>query len=561
MKTSAVGVALLTAAVVGDGIGSPADAAKRRPTAKAKRQPTAKTCPSGTTPIVLKRGRKLTLKRDRRGRLRCQPVKRSGLRPPGVTPAQQTGQVADLLATGAGIDPRALAPLERAVGRRRAQSLLALALRAWRAPIGAARGAQIRQGTTGTTTFGTDGAGGSASFGVQQASGDQRGFTATASAELKVTRAELEKSSASSLKENLPADVTGARVNVDVSFQDVNAKCPNAKGAVAGKLRGKGTIKVTVERAGGPPTELTLSAEVAATYEAQLGSDGKVGAVNDLDVQTTFQTGGSGKTTETYRGRRVGTGFGRPGILDADNLSQAFARDAGHIDPNRGGVFGPHGSWRFDKGFPIGDLRTLDNVKAMLSTAVATNLLTLAAVEYLRKVTLERIDKNPCEGAYEVTLAVNGESRQATHDATGRLNVTVVAAPAGSAKPITTWKGGAPSPFEDLVFTTKMSSCPYVSPVTKGSFTVDLELTPAGRLKVTWSSDASSSASVDCRPDGPGDPDPPPQPGQPGPMMINTGPTTFELPAAGGTQPIAGEVSDGGYGFFNRGTLTVKRLD
>ena len=54
--------------------------------------------------------------------------------------------------------------------------------------------------------------------------------------------------------------------------------------------------------------------------------------------------------------------------------------------------------------------------------------------------------------------------------------------------------------------------------------------------------------------------DPPPIPGQPGPALINTGPQIVPLPYAGGAMPINGGVQDGGDGFFNDGTLTVKPI-
>ncbi len=169
----------------------------------------------------------------------------------------------------------------------------------------------------------------------------------------------------------------------------------------------------------------------------------------------------------------------------------------GHIDPDSGGVFGPHGSWRYGRGFPISDLRTLDNVKAMAATSIATKVLTLAALEYLRKVTLDRIEKSPC--GYYVLVDINSRTVAATHQAFGKLYFTVVArAVPGSA---TRWTGTAPALFTDLAFTSK-TECAYHTPVnTAGTFKVDLELLPSGNLKVTWSADPSSSASIDCPPD------------------------------------------------------------
>jgi hypothetical protein len=87
-----------------------------------------------------------------------------------------------------------------------------------------------------------------------------------------------------------------------------------------------------------------------------------------------------------------------------------------------------------------------------------------------------------------------------------------------------------------------------------------VKITDAGdQLMVNWSRDRddSATASVDC----PGDPyDPPPIPGQPGPALLNTGPQSFPMPYEGGTMPISGGVQDGGDGFFNDGTITVKPI-
>ncbi len=515
-----------------------------------KRKPAAAACPAGTTPIVTKRGGKPVLKRNRRGRLRCRAVKRSNLRAPAKTPTRQIGQVADALDSVADIDPKAFKRLERAIGRRRADRLLKLGLMAWRKTAGAA--------AAETKTFSSGGAEGKATFGVEKVEGDRSGFRATASAEMKVSRADIAKFS-DDLKDKLPADVTGAGAKVDVSFEDVAATCPTDKGAVPGRLRGKGSITVTVERSGGPPIEVKLSADVNTTYTAEVGADGQVSAINGVEVQTTFQIGGSGRSTETYRGRIVGTGFGKDGILGAPagKSGAAIERDVGHMDADSGGVFGPHGSWRYGRGFPVSDLRTLDNVKAMAATSIATQVLTLASLEYLRKVTLDRIEKSAC--GYSVLVEINSRTVTATHDAFGRLAFTVVArAVPGSA---TRWTGTAPALFADLSFTAK-SECLLHTPVnTAGTFKVDLELLPSGNLKVTWSADPSPSASIDCPPDSSEPPyDPPPIPGMPGPSLLGVTPTTFELPGSGGLQVIGGGIdAGGGEGFFPSGSLLVSR--
>jgi hypothetical protein len=84
----------------------------------------------------------------------------------------------------------------------------------------------------------------------------------------------------------------------------------------------------------------------------------------------------------------------------------------------------------------------------------------------------------------------------------------------------TRWRGTAPALFTDLSFTAN-TECLLTSPVnTAGTFQVDLELLASGNLRVTWSADPSSSASIDCPPDSSDRPyDPPPIPGMLGPSL------------------------------------------
>ena len=466
--------------------------------------------PPGTAPIVTKRGRKAVLKRNRRGRLVCKEVKRSNLRAPSKSPALQIGQVADVLDSAASINPKAFTKLERALGRRRADRLMNVALSAWRTTAGAA---------SETQTFSQGGADGKVSFNVEAVEGDRSGFRATAAAEMKVSREDVVKYAG----DKLPADVTGARAKVDVSFEDVAATCPDKKGAVPGKLRGKGSITVTVERSDGPPIDVKLSADVNTTYTAEVGADGKVSSIDNVDVQTTFQTGGSGNSTETYRGRVSGSGFGKEGILDAPTgkTGAALERDIGHLNPNSGGVFGPHGSWRYGRGFPVSDLRTVDNVKAMAATSIATNVLTLAALEYLRKVTLDRIEKSPC--GFTVYVEINSRTITAAYQSFGTLKFSV---PTRAVQGSTTrWKGTAPAQYADLTFTA-LSECAMHTPVnTAGTFTVELERLPSGNLQVTWSAFPETSASIDCPPDNSDPPyDPPPDSRHDGAVAVGRDP-------------------------------------
>ena len=509
-------------------------------------------CPAGTTPVVSGRGRKITVKRDRRGRLRCRKPKLGRPAAPTAKPLAQAAAVSDSLRTAARISPRSFDRLERAIGRRRAARLLGMALDAWEKPAGAARA----RASDSTTFAPSDGISGKADFTLKNSEGDTSGFEAAASADLTASRDGIAKLS-SSAREKLPADVKSVKARLDVSFKDSVQKCPSSKGKQPGTLEGNGKIKITVERDGGQPVVVEYEATVKATYEAESGADGKWSSIDDLDLRTTFRAAATGESTQVYRGRRLGSGFGRQSILDSKNFGEALDRDAAHIDPDSGGVFGPKGGWNFKRGIGLSDLRTVDNVKSMLAAAIATNLGTLAAVEYLRKVTMKRAEEQKC-GDYKVTLQVNGSGNFATHSTSGVLTTSVTATrPDPKAAK---WSGSAPSAWANVAFVSK-TDCPYHSPVSNGTFTVELELTGAGALKVTWSTDAGggmATGSVDCPPDG--ENDPPPIPGQPGPALIGIAPFTFELPAGGGTQVLSGGFTDGGDGWTNDGTLTVERL-
>lgn len=154
---------------------------------------------------------------------------------------------------------------------------------------------------------------------------------------------------------------------------------------------------------------------------------------------------------------------------------------------------------------------------------------------------------------FEVTLDVTGQGRFATHDASGTMQSVLRARRSGEA-----WTDSGPLQWQNVGFAPKIE-CSYVDAVVPAiAWSVEITDT-GGQLMVTWSLSGNdgATASVDC----PGDPyDPPPIPGQPGPLLINTGPVSFALPYTGGTTPISGVVQDGGDGFFNDGTITVKPI-
>lgn len=510
-------------------------------------------CPAGKAPIVKTRGKRAVARRDRRGRLRCRAIPLRRPPAPATTPLGQAADVAGALRQTLAVEPSALDRIARAIGRPRAKRLLAVTLDAWERNASLARAAQAPAQQTTTFSPG-DGIAGTASYGMEQATGADSGFTIAAAVSVSATRegvAKLVKDAAGAL----PPDVKSATGKLEVEFRDVAAACPDGKGKRSGKVKASGKVKLSIERDGKPPVDMELAADVDMSYTATTGEDRKVATIDDVDVKTEFRSATTGESTQTYRGHRRGSGFGRPSILNSGDVGAAIGRDAGHIDPDAGGIFGPKGAWNFERGIGAQDLRSIDNFKGMLTAAVATNLLTLATVEYVRKVTLERLDELKC--GYTVSLAVAGTGRFATHEGSGQISIAVDAVPAGPGK----WTATAPSAWQNLSFISHVG-CPLVSPVSGGTFTAQLELTSAGMLHVEWATDAGggmATASIDCPPQGDPPYDPPPIPGQPGPSLVGIGPMAFDLPPEGGSQRLSGGVESGGDGFFNDGTLSVVR--
>lgn len=178
------------------------------------------------------------------------------------------------------------------------------------------------------------------------------------------------------------------------------------------------------------------------------------------------------------------------------------------------------------------------------------------AFEELSKQTAKELCK--LHDAYEVTLDVKGEGKFATHSASGTIKSTLLARASAPKQPV--WRDSGPLAWQNVVFTTKIAECPYIDvvvPLTSWSVTIIDD--GAGSLQVVASLQGpdATTATIDCVPD-PGGANPPPVPGQPGPSLIATGPLSFTLPYAGGVQAISGIVADGGDGFFNTGTITVK---
>lgn len=166
-----------------------------------------------------------------------------------------------------------------------------------------------------------------------------------------------------------------------------------------------------------------------------------------------------------------------------------------------------------------------------------------------------------CGDRYDVALTLRTDARFASHMASGTISAVLTATGTRSANgaPPARFDGTGPAAYENLSFIPS-NECALSNPVSNpGAWTVALEVTPAGRLRVTWDPEASGvptgTATVTC----PGIP-PVPVPGFPGPSLVDPSPRTFEVPVAGGTQAIGGGVQSGSQGWTHAGSITLTRL-
>jgi hypothetical protein len=169
----------------------------------------------------------------------------------------------------------------------------------------------------------------------------------------------------------------------------------------------------------------------------------------------------------------------------------------------------------------------------------------------------KRIADDLCKlsDVYEVTLDVAGEGRFATHSTTGAMHATLRARRDGPGRKL--WQAAGPLQWNGVTLASNIPECPMTDPVVPAiNWSVTITDGGNGQLQVTWTRDGNDSvtASVDCQ----GDPDPPPIPGQPGVALLNTGPGSFLVPYAGGTQALSGNIASGTDGFFNTGSITVR---
>jgi hypothetical protein len=363
----------------------------------AKQQATKKSCPPGLLPVLKGKGKKAKVVRDRKGRLKCavpaRPSAKALPRPAAATSTAQLGVVADELESVLTVQPDALKAVERKVGAKRARKMLSIALDSWRARAVAAataRAPRAHAAETKTETY-TPAAGTEVNFAGEFTpvdDGSTAGYRGKASVEGAFTREGLQ-AIADKADVKLPPGIDKGMFKLELEFADLPRVCPDADGKVKGTLKAGGRITLAVGGA-----SVTLAAKIDVSYSLQVGDDARWKTIEDVDVQTELSIGGTGRSTETWRGRRVASGFGTEGILGSGDASGAFIRDWGHIDPDQGGVFGPRGGVNFATGKgTLLDVHSIDNFKKMMATDYATQLITLAAVEYVRKVAADRVQK------------------------------------------------------------------------------------------------------------------------------------------------------------------------
>jgi hypothetical protein len=409
-------------------------------TQAAEKQATRKSCPPGLLPVIKGKGKKAKVVRDRSGRLKCvvpaRPSAKALPRPAAPTSTAQLGVVADELESVLTVQPDALKAVERKVGPKRAEKMLSIALDSWRRRAVAAAVAdapRAHAAETKTETYAPV-AGAEVKFAGEFTpvdDGSTAGYRGKASVEGEFTRDGLQ-AIADKADVKLPPGIDKGMFKLELEFADLPRVCPDASGKVKGTLKAGGRITLAVGGA-----SVTVAAKIDASYALQVGDDARWKTIEDVDVKTELSIGGTGRSTETWRGRRVGSGFGAEGILDSKDGAAAFVRDWGHIDPDQGGVFGPRGGVNLATGKgTLLDVHSIDNFKKMMATNYATQLITLAAVEYVRKVAADRVQKVWYD--QEKCLTLDAASAKARLRAGETTTVTAKNARAANGTPVST---------------------------------------------------------------------------------------------------------------------------
>jgi hypothetical protein len=354
----------------------------------ATKKATKKSCPPGLLPTV--KGKKVL--RDRKGRLKCAAPKRGTAkaipRSLAPTPTAQLGVVADQLDAVLTVQPAALKKIERKIGAKRAKKLLAIATDSWRKRAVVAR---AHTAETKSETY-TPVKGAEVKFNGDFATvddGTTSGYKGKASVEGSFDRSALDEL-AGKADVKLPPEIDKGSFKLELEFADLPLACPDSAGKVKGTLKAGARLTLTVGS-----TSMTLAAKLDASYVLQVGDDARWKTVDNVDVKTELSVGGTGRSTETWRGHRVGSGFGQEGILKSKDSGAAFVRDWGQVDPDQGGVFGPRGGVNLATGKgTLLDVHSIDNFKKMMATNIATMIATLVVVEYVREVAAERVQKH-----------------------------------------------------------------------------------------------------------------------------------------------------------------------
>lgn len=318
--------------------------------------------------------------------------------PKGTRPAAaprtaqgELGQLTDQLQDALELTPGARARLDKQLGRRRASKVIALALEGWQKQAGIA--AAPPSGEKQTQSFGSAGAGGKATLDIGAYDDGRSGWHVSAEAEVELTRSGLDKLGAG---DELPAGISGGKARVKLTFDDILAACPSAAGTVAGRLEAAGSVSIDVATKDGT-VSVDLAASAAMTYVVKVGEDGKWYKIDDTTMKTKFSAGGTGQKTKSYYGNVAAGGYGTESILDgpASGVKGAIDRDlALGMAGGASSVSGPMGTWSLKGGKEKVDVVSLLDYKAMMASYVATQMINLAAMEYLRKVALPRGQKH-----------------------------------------------------------------------------------------------------------------------------------------------------------------------
>ncbi|MBJ7473375.1 MAG: hypothetical protein JHD16_18855, partial [Solirubrobacteraceae bacterium] len=387
-------------------------------------------CAPGTFPVVTGSGKQAKLAK-KKGKVRCKAVARPKITAVERPAASSPGVVAsttDQLTQALTVKPTALAITERRIGKRATAALIDQGMNAWRKAAGAQVARRLEGGFKQSTTFGdpAKGTAGSARIEASDVTANGKlGIQASGAVEFTADTKGLKELGADKV-----TDAKNAKIKIEIDFSDLPDACPDASGKVNGKLVGEAKLTITTDG-----VSQTIAAKVDASYSLTVGQDARWKTIDNVDVQTTFTFGGSKQGSETWRGREVGSGFGQKGLLDTGvDFSQAYTEATSHVDWTKGGIFGPHSRVNNSTGPTAWDIRSISNLKGLLYTQTATHLLTLAAVEYVRKVVADRVQKHWYDD--EACLKLESKSAASKLRAGQTTTVTALNAKAANGSPV-----------------------------------------------------------------------------------------------------------------------------